>query len=296
MSTMWSRRPDSRSRKAGRLPLQEGVGEALERLADHDEPAGRGIRAPEVEVRQPAPAAAAPPLGGQDHQVEGVDRLDLPPRRPPAAGLVGRPDRLHHHALVAGGQGPGLEGEGRVEVVGRPATGTRGTPMRSRAADRSARGRSSRSSPSRWRQSKNHTPSDARPGGPVRRPKLLIVSWNASGPSSLTPRISPSSTTWSRSSDRRRSTTAGRRSVMSLRLRVKRRTSSPRRWAWMRAPSSFHSTELRAELGEGRGHVGRGGGEHGQDRAEDVEADGGQARLALGEGDGRHPGQVAGRA
>ena len=33
------------------------------------------------------------------------------------------------------------------------------------------------------------------------------------------------------------------RSVMSLRLRVNRRTSSPRRWAWTRAPSSFHSTE-----------------------------------------------------
>ncbi len=33
------------------------------------------------------------------------------------------------------------------------------------------------------------------------------------------------------------------RSVMSLRLRVKSRTSSPSRWACTRAPSSFHSTD-----------------------------------------------------
>ena len=31
--------------------------------------------------------------------------------------------------------------------------------------------------------------------------------------------------------------------MISLRLRVKRRTSPSRRWAWMRAPSSFHSTD-----------------------------------------------------
>ena len=37
--------------------------------------------------------------------------------------------------------------------------------------------------------------------------------------------------------------TAPRRSVISLRLRVKMRTSPSRRWAWIRAPSSFHSTD-----------------------------------------------------
>ena len=31
--------------------------------------------------------------------------------------------------------------------------------------------------------------------------------------------------------------------MISLRLRVNRRTSPSRRWAWMRAPSSFHSTD-----------------------------------------------------
>ena len=41
------------------------------------------------------------------------------------------------------------------------------------------------------------------------------------------------------------STTSPRRPVTSLRLRVQIRTSSPRRWAWMRTPSSFHSTEQR---------------------------------------------------
>ena len=44
-------------------------------------------------------------------------------------------------------------------------------------------------------------------------------------------------------SERTRSTMPGRRSVTSLRLRVQTPTSSPRRWTWMRAPSSFHSTD-----------------------------------------------------
>ena len=54
---------------------------------------------------------------------------------------------------------------------------------------------------------------------------------------------SPSSTTCSAGRPRMTSTTSGIRSVMSLRLRVKIRTSSPRLWIWRRMPSSFHSTE-----------------------------------------------------
>ena len=228
-----------------------------------------------------------------------MDGLHLPPRRPPPPGLVGRAHRLHHHPLVAGGQGLGLEGEGGVEVVGRwPATARggrrsgRGRPTARRGAGRGGRRRRGGGveEPHAERRPSR------RPGRvpAVRRPKLLIVSWNASGPSSLTPRISPSSTTWSRSRARSRSTTAGRRSVTSLRLRVKRRTSSPRRWAWMRAPSSFHSIWDGPSSARAEATSARGGGEHGQDRAEDLEADGVQARLAVGEGDGGHPGQVAG--
>ena len=45
-----------------------------------------------------------------------------------------------------------------------------------------------------------------------------------------------------RAGARTTSTTSGRRSVTSFRLRVNSRTSSPARCTWMRAPSSFHST------------------------------------------------------
>ena len=38
------------------------------------------------------------------------------------------------------------------------------------------------------------------------------------------------------------STISGTRSVTSARFRVNTRTSSPSRWIWIRAPSSFHST------------------------------------------------------
>ncbi len=71
-----------------------------------------------------------------------------------------------------------------------------------------------------------------------------MASWNSSGDSSSAqPTASPSSTSVVAGNDRTRATILGSRSVTSLRLRVKSRTSSSRRWAWMRAPSSFHSTD-----------------------------------------------------
>ena len=47
---------------------------------------------------------ARPPLDGQHHQIQGVNRLDLEPTGPAAARLVRRGQRLGHHALVPGGQ------------------------------------------------------------------------------------------------------------------------------------------------------------------------------------------------
>ena len=44
--------------------------------------------------------------------------------------------------------------------------------------------------------------------------------------------------------------------MISLRLRVKMRTSPSRRWAWMRAPSSFHSTDAGPVAVERRRDVG----------------------------------------
>ena len=55
----------------------------------------------EMDVGEPAAAAAGAPLDGEHHQVEGVDRLHLHPCRAAPPGVVGRGEVLHHHALVA---------------------------------------------------------------------------------------------------------------------------------------------------------------------------------------------------
>ena len=93
------------------LPAQHRVGQALERLAQHHEAAGRVARA-EVQVRQPALAPAVPPLGREHDQVEGVHRLDLQPADAAPARGVRRVERLDHHALVAAGDRVGEERAG----------------------------------------------------------------------------------------------------------------------------------------------------------------------------------------
>ena len=75
-----------------------------------------------------------------------------------------------------------------------------------------------------------------------RVPKRLAVTWNGYGrPSGFSAMASPSSTTSRAGSASTASTTSGTRAVMSSRLRVKARTSSPRRWTCRRAPSSLYS-------------------------------------------------------
>ena len=56
------------------------------------------------------------------------------------------------------------------------------------------------------------------------------------------------------------------------------RTSSPRRWIWIRIPSSFHSTEERSKPDIASATLGAGRGEHRQDRPEDLEPDARGAR------------------
>ena len=63
-------RPISRASELLRLPLEHRVREPLERLAEHDERAALGIAGAEMEVAQPAAAAAMSPLGGEDDEVE----------------------------------------------------------------------------------------------------------------------------------------------------------------------------------------------------------------------------------
>src|SRR5688572_11995734 len=113
----------------------------------------------------------------------------------------------------------------------------------SRIASRSCAGRSIRSSPSTCNRSKKNDDSGVVSGPTAFVPKRLIVTWNASGrPSARNAIASPSRTSEAAAKPRTAAAISGTRSVMSARLRVNTATSSPRRWAWIRAPSSFHST------------------------------------------------------
>jgi hypothetical protein len=82
------------------LPLEQGIGEALEGLAHHHERAV-GRPCPEVQVRQPTLPPTVAPLGGEHHEVEQLHRLHLAPRATAAPGVVRGVDRLDHHAFVA---------------------------------------------------------------------------------------------------------------------------------------------------------------------------------------------------
>src|SRR4051794_723356 len=68
------------------LPLEQLIGHPLEGLPDHDETAGARIAGAEVQIRQPAMAAAVPPLGAEHHQIVGAHRLDLAPGLAAPAG------------------------------------------------------------------------------------------------------------------------------------------------------------------------------------------------------------------
>jgi hypothetical protein len=86
--------------QARRLPGEQLVGEALERLAQHHPAARLRVAGAEVQVGQPPLPAAVPPLDGEHHQVERVPRLDLDPARAAPPGRVGGGQRLGHHALM----------------------------------------------------------------------------------------------------------------------------------------------------------------------------------------------------
>src|SRR5207302_8145704 len=70
------------------LPREHLVGQALERLTDHDGLAAGGIACAQVEVRQPTVPAPVSPLGGEHDEVEGSDGLDLAPRAAAASRVV----------------------------------------------------------------------------------------------------------------------------------------------------------------------------------------------------------------
>ena len=72
------------------LPLQHRVGHALERLAQHHVAAAGRVEGAQMNIGQLSCTPARPPLDGQHHQIQGVDRLDLEPAGPAAARLVRR--------------------------------------------------------------------------------------------------------------------------------------------------------------------------------------------------------------
>ena len=123
-TTPCGRRPPrpARHRRVGELkqprglPGQHLVGQALERLAQHDQAAGDRVARAEVQVGQPAAAPPVAPLGGQHDQVESVPRLYLDPLAAPAAGRVAAVQRLDHDALMAAGDGVTEEFRGRDRI------------------------------------------------------------------------------------------------------------------------------------------------------------------------------------
>src|SRR5207247_8677115 len=87
----------------------------------HHVAAGVRIAGAEVDVREPAAAAAMAPFGSEHHEVERLGRLDLEPRRAARAGVVARIQRLGHEPLVAGGERSLVEGSGLARVGGHDA-------------------------------------------------------------------------------------------------------------------------------------------------------------------------------
>ena len=194
-----------------------------------------------------------------------MDRLDLDPRRAAPARLVGRVQRLDHDALVAHRQ--------RLLEQLRPAA--RHPPLR-RHQRRQRRGALGARPVEQIlavevQQVEEHRRQQHR----VRRTRDANrdpVTWNGCGrPSSRSAIASPSSTNDAAGSASAASTTSGSRAVTSSSVRVKIRTSSPERWTWIRAPSSFHSTAAGPGLLQRGLDVGRGRGQHRRDRAPDLE-------------------------
>ena len=100
-----------------RLPREHLVGQALERLPEHDEVAVLRIPRTEVQVREPPLTPPVPPLRCEHDEIERVCDLHLEPCGSPTTCVVGRVGRLHHHALVPAGTRIVEEPLGRSDIV-----------------------------------------------------------------------------------------------------------------------------------------------------------------------------------
>ena len=173
-------------------------------------------------------------------------RLDLQPARAAAARLVGRVERLDDDALVAARPA-------RRRGPARPRPASSATARGTRSASRHERGSSAVDALGAGaveqvlaveRAARRRTAASSRAAAGAPLPNRLAVTWNGCGRpvGAQRDRLAVEHERRATGSASAASTTSGTRAVMSSRLRVKTRTSSPRRWTWMRTPSSFHST------------------------------------------------------
>ena len=115
------------------LPGQQLVGQALERLAQHDEPAAT-VASAEMEIRQHPDPPTVPPLGCEHDEIEGVPRLHLHPTGAAATRFIRRLQRLDHHALVAVVDRVGEESRRLDLVAGYDPAAPAASPARCRRA------------------------------------------------------------------------------------------------------------------------------------------------------------------
>jgi hypothetical protein len=167
----------------------------------------------------------------------GLTLIHPAPRRPAAYGvssdLTTTPSCPRATASAKNSDASAAE-----DVTSRGMSSAAGTAEASEAC-RSASGRSIRSAPSRCSTSNRNTDN----GGPSKLAARDEVSWNGIGrPSGRSAISSPSNTAARTGSWLRTATTSGSRPVISSSVRVNNRTPPEARCAWIRIPSSFHST------------------------------------------------------
>ncbi len=231
----------------------------------------------EVEVREPALAAAVAPLGGEHDEVERVPRLDLEP----AGAAAARRRTGASSALTTTPSWPRASASSRNRSA---SSASRGDDARhaqrlraaARRARRSARspGRSSRSSPSRCSTSKKNGDERRRcraaRSTSSRLPKRRAVTWNGCGPRRPVGARSPR-----RRGQRRRAGSAAQR-LDDLGHAVGDVVERAGEHAHLVAvacapgcamPSSFHSTAAAPIRSSASGDVGRGLREHRLHRA-----------------------------
>src|SRR5262249_42868419 len=78
------------------LPGQYGVRQPLEGFAEHDSAASDGVPRAQMQIGQPALAAAVAPFGAQYQEVQGVPGLDLDPLAAAPACAVGCVEGLNN--------------------------------------------------------------------------------------------------------------------------------------------------------------------------------------------------------